>query len=126
LIILSALSDSQAKEIYDEAIKYNLSVIVEVHDEYEAEKSLDYKEALIGINNRDLKTLNVSLNNTIKISKKLASHSNPLISESGIKTRKDAQFIYDNTGIKNFLIGESLLSSGKTNQLIKEIQSITL
>lgn len=126
LIILSALSDSQAKEIYDEAIKYNLSVIVEVHDEYEAEKSLDYKEALIGINNRDLKTLNVSLNNTIKISKKLASHNNPLISESGIKTKEDAQFIYDNTGIKNFLIGESLLSSGKTNQLIKEIQSITL
>ncbi len=69
MIILSALSDSQAKEIYDEAIKYNLSVIVEVHDEYEAEKSLDYKEALIGINNRDLKTLNVSLNNTIKIQK---------------------------------------------------------
>jgi len=49
-----------------------------------------------------------------------------LISESGIKTKEDAQFIYDNTGIKNFLIGESLLSSGKTNQLIKEIQSITL
>jgi indole-3-glycerol phosphate synthase len=68
----------------------------------------------------------VSLNNTIKISKKLASHNNPLISESGIKTKEDAQFIYDNTGIKNFLIGESLLSSGKTNQLIKEIQSITL
>jgi len=126
LIILSALSDSQAKEIYDEAIKYNLSVIVEVHDEYEAEKSLDYIDALIGINNRDLKTLNVSLNNTIKISKKLTSHNNPLISESGIKTKEDAQFIYDNTGIKNFLIGESLLSSGKTNQLIKEIQSITL
>jgi len=56
----------------------------------------------------------------------LASHNNPLISESGIKTKEDAQFIYDNTGIKNFLIGESLLSSGKTNQLIKEIQSITL
>jgi len=49
-----------------------------------------------------------------------------LISESGIKTKEDAKFIYDNTGIKNFLIGESLLSSGKTNQLIKEIQSITL
>ena len=126
LIILSALSEKQSDEIYDEALKNELSVIVEVHDEYEAENALKYSKAIIGINNRDLKTLNVSLDNSIKIQKKLTSHLNPLISESGIKNRKDAQYIYDKTGIKNFLIGESLLSSGEPGKLIQEILSINL
>ena len=126
LIILSALSNKQADEIYDEALKNKLSVIVEVHDEKEAENALKYNEAIIGINNRNLKNLNISLENSVKIKKKLTSHKGPLVSESGIKNKKDAQYIYDNTGIKNFLIGESLLSSGETDKLIKEILSITL
>jgi len=126
LIILSALSAKQADEIYDEALKNKLSIIVEVHDEKEAEDSLKYSEAIIGINNRDLKTLNVSLNNSIKIQKKLVSHNGPLISESGIKNEEDAQYIYDNTGIKNFLIGESLLTSDKPGKLIQKILSINL
>lgn len=126
LIILSALSEKQADEIYSEALKNKLSIIVEVHDENEAEMALKYNEAIIGINNRDLKTLNVSLDNSIIIKKKLISHKGPLISESGIKNQKDVQYIYDNTGIKNFLIGESLLASGETNKLIKEILSINL
>jgi indole-3-glycerol phosphate synthase len=126
LIILSALSEKQADEIYDEALKNKLSIIVEVHDEKEAESALKYNEAIIGINNRNLKTLNVSLENSVKIKKKLTSHKGPLISESGIKNKKDAQYIYDNTGIKNFLIGESLLASGEPSKLIKEILSISL
>jgi indole-3-glycerol phosphate synthase len=126
LIILSALSEKQSDEIYDEALKNKLSVIVEVHDEKEAEYALKYKEAIIGINNRDLKSLEISLDNSIKIQKKLVSHKGPLISESGIKNKIDAQYVYDNTGIKNFLIGESLLASSETRKLIKEIMSITL
>ena len=126
LIILSALSEKQADEIYDEALKNKLSIIVEVHDEKEAESALKYNEAIIGINNRNLKTLNVSLKNTVKIKKKLISHKGPLVSESGIKNKKDAQYIYDKTGIKNFLIGESLLSSSEPSKLIEEILSISL
>jgi indole-3-glycerol phosphate synthase len=126
LIILSALSEKQADEIYDEALQNKLSVIVEVHNEKEAEMALKYNESIIGINNRDLKTLRVSLSNSVRIIKKLTSHSGPIISESGIKNQKDAQYIYDNTGIKNFLIGESLLASGEPEQLIKKILSITL
>jgi len=126
LIILSALSEKQADEIYDEALKNKLSVIVEVHDENEAELALKYSEAIIGINNRDLKTLNISLDNSIRIKKKLTSHKGPLISESGIKDKKDAQYIYDNTGIKNFLIGESLLANNEPSRLIRDILSITL
>ena len=126
LIILSALSERQADEIYDETLKNKLSVIVEVHDESEAERTLKYSEAIIGINNRNLKTLNISLDNSIKIQKKLISHKSPLLSESGIKNRKDAQYIYDNTGIKNFLVGESLLSSEEPSKLIKELLSINV
>ena len=126
LIILSALSEKQADEIYDETLKNKLSVIVEVHDENEAECALKYSEAIIGINNRNLKTLNVSLDNSVRIQKKLTSHKNPLISESGIKDKKDAQYIYDNTGIKNFLVGESLLASREPNKLMQELLSINL
>ena len=126
LIILSALSEKQADEIYDEALKNKLSIIVEVHDEKEAESALKYDGAIIGINNRNLKTLNISLENSVKIKKKLISHKGLLVSESGIKNKKDAQYIYDNTGIKNFLIGESLLASGEPSKLIKEILSISL
>ena len=126
LLFISALSKIQADEIYEEALKNKLSVIVEVHNEKEAEIALNYNEAIIGINNRDLKSLNVSLDNSVRIQKKLLSHKGPLVSESGIKNHKDAQYIYDNTGIKNFLIGESILASSEPSKLIKEILSITL
>jgi indole-3-glycerol phosphate synthase len=125
LIILSALSEKQSDEIYDEALKNKLSVIVEVHDEKEAEYALKYEEAIIGINNRNLKNLKISLNNSIRIQKKLVSHKGPLVSESGIKNKTDARYIYEKTGIKTFLIGESLLASGETKKLIEEILSIT-
>ena len=124
LLIISALNGSQIDEIYDEAIKKNLSVIIEVHDQKEAETALKYKDALIGINNRNLKTLEISINNTISIFETVKSHKGPIISESGIKNENDVKYIYDKTGIKNFLIGESLLSSNNPAALIKKIIQI--
>ena len=61
LIILAGVSDDLANELYEEALKFNMSVIVEVHTIEEAEKALNFKEALIGINNRNLKTLKTDL-----------------------------------------------------------------
>ena len=124
LIIIAALDKRQADEIYAEALKHNLSVIVEVHDKKEAETALKYEEALIGINNRNLKTLDISINNTISIFEILKNHRGPLISESGIKDEKDARYIYEKTGIKNFLIGESLLKSNNTAELMKRFTQI--
>jgi indole-3-glycerol phosphate synthase len=124
LIIISALNGSQADEIYAEAMKHNLSVIIEVHDQKEAEAALRYKEAIIGINNRNLKTLDISINNTVLINKIVKDHDGPLISESGIKNEIDAKYIYDATGIKNFLIGESLLKSSNPIELIRKIIQI--
>ena len=125
LIIIAALNGSQADEIYSEALKNNLSVIIEVHDLKEAEVALKYDQALIGINNRNLKTLDVSINNTLSIFEAVKSHKGPLLSESGIKSEKDAKYIYEKTGIKNFLIGESLLKSDNPGGLMRKLIQIT-
>ena len=125
LIILAAVSEKQADEIYSEALKHNLSVIIEVHDQKEAEKALKYERALIGINNRNLKTLEVSINNTLSIFEVVKAHKEPLISESGIQNEDDAKFIINKTGIKNFLIGESLLKSDNPSELMKRLIQIT-
>ena len=124
LLIISALEGKQIDEIYSEALKKNLSVIVEVHDKKEAEAALKYEKALIGINNRNLKTLDVSIDNTISIFEVVKNHKGPLISESGIQNEKDAKYIYDKTGIKNFLIGESLLSSDNLEGLMGRFRQI--
>ena len=124
LLIMAALDGNQADEIYDEANKKNLTVIVEVHNKKEAEIALKYQNALIGINNRNLETLDISINNTISIFDVVKDHKSPIISESGIKNEIDAKYIYDRTGIKNFLIGESLLSSDNPAALIKKIIQI--
>ena len=124
LLIMAALDGNQADEIYDEANKKNLTVIVEVHNKKEAEIALKYHNALIGINNRNLETLDISINNTISIFDVVKDHKSPIISESGIKNENDAKYIYDKTGIKNFLIGESLLSSDNPAALIKKIIQI--
>ena len=121
----SALDTKLADEIYAEAIRHKLSIIVEVHDNKEAENALKYEKALIGINNRNLKTLDISIDNTISIFETLKEHKGPIISESGIKNEADAKYIYEKTGIKNFLIGESLLKSDNPAELLKKFKQIT-
>ena len=124
LIIIAAIDKNQIDDIYAEALKHNLSVIMEVHDKKEAETALKYEHALIGINNRNLKTLDVSINNTVSIFEIIKTHKGPVISESGIKDEKDAKYIYEKTGIKNFLIGESLLKSDNPAALMKKFTQI--
>jgi len=92
-------------------------VIVEVHTVEEAKKSLKYSDALIGINNRDLKTLKTDINTTYAIHDVLINHKSPLISESGIKTKEELLDIAKKTSIKTFLIGESLLKNLYKNNI---------
>ena len=117
LIILAGVSDDLANELYEEALKFNMSVIVEVHTVEEAEKALNFKEALIGINNRNLKTLKTDINTTYDIHNILINHPNPLISESGIKTKDELLELSNKTNVKTFLIGESLLKNLKNNSI---------
>ena len=117
LIILSGVSESLANDLYEEALKINMSVIVEVHTVEEAKKALKFKEALIGINNRNLKTLKTDINTTYDIHDVLVNHSGPLISESGIKTKDELLELSNKTSIKTFLIGESLLKNLDNNSI---------
>ena len=117
LIILAAVSESLANELYEEALKLNMSVIVEVHTVEEANQSLKFNEALIGINNRNLKTLKTDINTTYDIHDVLIGHKGPLISESGIKTKSELIELSEKTSIKTFLIGESLLKNLDDNSI---------
>ena len=117
LIILAGVSNEIANELYVEAEKLNMSIIVEVHTIEEANKALKFKNAMIGINNRNLKTLKTDINTTYDICNILAKHSGPLISESGIKTKEELLQISQQTKIKTFLIGESLLKNLDKNSI---------
>ncbi len=117
LIILAGVSDDLANELYEEALRFNMSVIVEVHTVEEAKKALNFKEALIGINNRNLKTLKTDINTTYDIHDVIVNHKGPLISESGIKTKDELFSLKNKTSIKTFLIGESLLKNLSENSI---------
>ena len=117
LIIIAGVSDKLANILYEEALKLNMSVIVEVHTLDEAKKALNFEEALIGINNRNLKTLKTDINTTYDIYDILINHTGPLISESGIKTKEELLDLNQKTKIKTFLIGESLLKNLDNNSI---------
>ena len=117
LIILAGVSDKLAEDLYYEALKLNMSIIVEVHTVKEAKYALRFKDALIGINNRNLKTLKTDINTTFDIHNILANHPSPLISESGIKTKEELLELSNKTSIKTFLIGESLLNNLDNNSI---------
>ena len=117
LIILAGVSNKLANELYEEALKLDMSVIVEVHTVDEAKQALRFKDALIGINNRNLKTLKTDINTTFDIHDVLVSHTGPLISESGIKTKDELLELSNKTSIKTFLIGESLLKNLENNSI---------
>ncbi len=117
LIILAGISEVEANILYEEAIKLNMTAIVEVHTVDEAKRSLKFNEALIGINNRNLKTLKTDINTTYNICDVLINHEQPLISESGIRSKEELLDIKNTTKINAFLIGESLLKNLENNNI---------
>ena len=117
LIILAGVSDDLANNLYQEALKLNMSVIVEVHTVDEAQKALNFTDALIGINNRNLKTLKTDINTTYDIYNVVKNHKGPLISESGIKSKEELLELNSKTSINTFLIGESLLKNLDKNSI---------
>ena len=107
LLIMAALSLSQAKELEQAAIALGLSVLVEVHNREELQQALQLQTRLMGINNRDLKTLTVDLSVTESLIPFIpASHQ--IICESGIAHHRDIQHM-NHRGVWAFLVGESLM-----------------
>ena len=107
LIIMASVSDAQAQELEDAAFLWDMDVLIEVHDADELERALSLKSPLLGINNRNLKTFETTLDTT-RVLSRMVPADRVLVSESGLNTPADladmAQY-----GARTFLIGESLM-----------------
>ncbi|MDA9344412.1 indole-3-glycerol phosphate synthase TrpC [Gammaproteobacteria bacterium] len=107
LLIVSILSDAQITAFVTLAEELELDYLIEVHDETELSRVEHFKNAMIGVNNRDLKTFTVDLDNSVRLKHKF-EHSNIFIAESGIKNQDDIDYLKSHQ-IHAFLIGESLM-----------------
>ncbi|MGE4350835.1 MAG: indole-3-glycerol phosphate synthase TrpC [Bdellovibrionales bacterium] len=107
LLIMAALSDPQVQELHEVAVNYRMDVIVEVHDETELKRALNLPNGFIGINNRNLKTLETDLAVTERLAP-LVPPERSLICESGVKTAADVTRMRQ-AGVQCFLVGESLM-----------------
>jgi indole-3-glycerol phosphate synthase len=107
LLIMAALSDDQAAELEATAQDFGLDVLVEVHDRAELDRALRLKTPLIGINNRNLKTLKTDLGTSVELAAALPT-DRMAVSESGLQTPADLAHMAA-IGVRCFLVGESLL-----------------
>lgn len=124
LLIVAILDDKKLKEFFDIAKMLGLNVLIEVHDESELNRVLNnsFEGALIGINNRDLKTLKVDINNSFKL-KNMIPDEYKVVAESGFKEISDIRRLKE----ENFyaiLIGHSILSSSNMKSFLKEMREI--
>jgi len=107
LIIMASVSDAQAAELEAAAFEWGMDVLVEVHDGEELDRGLKLRSPLIGINNRNLKTFETTLDTTRELSTRVPS-DRILVSESGLNTPEELADMADH-GARVFLIGESLM-----------------
>lgn len=108
LLIVVALDHADLTDLYEYAIASNLEVLVEVHNEDEMERALNLNAKIIGINNRNLKTFEVDLENTEALASMVIDPDTILISESGIRTRDDVTYV-ESVGANCVLIGETFM-----------------
>jgi len=119
LLIVSSLSDAQLKEFEDIARSLDMAVLVEVHDEKEMERALALKTALIGVNNRDLKTFKVNLETTLNLKSMVPAHK-LLITESGIASVQDVKMLREQ-GVHAFLVGEAFMRAPEPGQALSDM-----
>lgn len=119
LIILASLSDAQAAELEAAALEWGMDVLVEVHNDDELERATALKSPLLGINNRDLHTFEVSLDTTKRLAR-LAEPERLLVAESGLATAEDLHELAK-YGARMFLIGESLMRQDDVAEATRKI-----
>ena len=119
LLIMAALDDDMAKRLYETALELRLDVLVEVHNLAELERAIKLDPMMIGVNNRNLGTLEV----TLQTSYDLVSQIPPTtfkISESGIKTHDDIEHL-SQIGYRGFLVGESLMKEDDIGKAVNNL-----
>ena len=119
LLIVSVLSDDQLKNFVKIANDLNLDCIIETHNEQEIKRAVKLNYPIIGINNRNLKNLKTNINNSLNLFTSI-SKDYTVIAESGIKSSSDIN-MYNEFGIFNFLIGESILRSDNYTTAIEKL-----
>jgi indole-3-glycerol phosphate synthase len=129
LIILNGVGQHRAVGLRMLAKVLGLAVIYEIHGTLEAEQTAGLEDVILGINNRNLETLETNIKNTFDVYNNVLSkkkHPGPIICESGIKSEKEVEEIVKKTKINNFLIGESLLQDlSKKTSLLERILKIS-
>ena len=121
LLIVSALDSSRLSQLSQCAQQIGLDVLVEIHDKAELELALELEGVLLGINNRNLRTFETSLDTTIDLLSEIPEHVT-VVTESGINTRADIQHMNDH-GVHAFLIGEAFMRAQSPGDKLKELFS---
>ena len=119
LLIVSALSDQQLQEFESLAMQLHMDVLVEVHGAEELQRALLLKSPLLGINNRDLKTFEVSLQNTIDLLSDIPKEKR-IVTESGILAKKDVDFMREHQ-VHAFLVGEAFMRADNPGQALEAL-----
>ena len=107
LLIMACLSDTLAKDLYELSKELGMDVLIEVHDQEELDRALALQPEMVGVNNRNLKTLNVDLQTGFNLSKNIPKDVFS-VAESGIYNHSDIQKFIQ-SGYSAFLVGESLM-----------------
>jgi indole-3-glycerol phosphate synthase len=119
LIIMASVSDAQAAELEDAAFAWGMDALIEVHERAELDRALELKSPLIGVNNRNLKTFETTLETTRELSKHVPK-DRMLISESGLFTPADLADMAG-FGARSFLIGESLMRQSDVTEATRTL-----
>ena len=119
LLIMAALSDDQARELEALARALDMDVLAEVHDEAELGRALGLETPLIGINNRNLKTLKIDLQTAIDLAPQVPPERF-LIAESGIRDAEDVRRLIE-AGLQCYLVGESLMRQADVAQAVRDL-----
>ena len=121
LLIVSALSEDQLQQLHDEAQSLGMDVLIEVHDKAELEIALKLDNPMVGINNRNLHSFEVSLENTYQLVAQIPA-GKIVITESGIHQRDDVAAMRDRN-VNAFLVGEAFMRSDEPGQRLREMFS---
>lgn len=119
LLIMAALDDKQARHFYECALSLRMDILVEVHDLAELERAVRLDPMMIGVNNRNLKTLDVDINTSFDLLMNIPSTAYK-VAESGITTNSDITSL-NNAGYRGFLVGESLMRQNNIAQAVHDL-----